>query len=408
MFLFCLRDPALPALVGTLDLSPRLQGAVFQYDDLWLRSGFSLSPDLPLRRGEFFPEPGHLPGAIDDARPDRWGERVIRQIDAPRRLSVLEYLFFAGDERFGALGVSLVPDSYQPSARGPEPHLGEVHALYDVVRAIELGQVVDESLHRLIRPGATLGGAKPKALVDIGGHTHIVKFPERGDTFDAGLVEHATMTLAHRAGLDPAPTRPIALGANHGHAIAVRRFDREVRDGGPARRLHAMSLRSALRATGSAYSYPEFALHLRRYAPVQEAPAMECTVFRRMVFNILIDNTDDHEQNHALVFVDPARPRLAPAFDMLPTCQNLGYQQIGVGAQGAVSSLENALGAHKAFRLTHRQATDEICAVAQVVDGWRRHFEQVGVSASDIERIAGSIDRPFLRDQRQWALRQRP
>jgi serine/threonine-protein kinase HipA len=406
MFVFWLQDPAVPVLVGTLDLSPRLHGGIFRYADHWLRDGFSLSPDLPLKPGEFQPEPDHLPGAIDDARPDRWGERVIRHIEAPRRLSILEYLFFAGDDRFGALGISLSPDTYLPCAGGPAPQLRDVPAIHAVVQAIELGHPVDEALYRLIRPGATLGGAKPKALVEIDGQTHIVKFPERGEIYDVGLVEHATMTLAHLAGLEPAATRPIALGGGHGHAIAVQRFDRQGQGGGsPARRAHAMSLRSALRATGSDCSYPEFALHLRRYAAAQYAPAMERTVFRRMVFNILMDNTDDHEKNHALVFTDAVFPRLAPAFDMLPTCQNLGYQQIGVGARGAESSLENALSSHKAFRLSKQQALAEIKAVAQVVDGWQGHFERLGVGERDIEVLQGSIDRRFLREQREWALR---
>jgi serine/threonine-protein kinase HipA len=406
MFVFWLQDPAAPVLVGTLDLSPRLHGGVFRYADRWLREGFSLSPDLPLKPGEFLPEPDHLPGAIDDARPDRWGERVIRHIEAPRRLSILEYLFFGGDDRFGALGISLAPEAYLPCAVGPAPQLRDVPAIHEVVQAIELGHPVDETLYRLIRPGATLGGAKPKALVAIDGQTHIVKFPERGEIYDVGLVEHATMTLARLAGLDPAETRPIALGGGHGHAVAVRRFDRHGQGGGSARRDHAMSLRSALRATGNDFSYPEFALHLRRYAAAQDAPAMERTVFRRMVFNILMDNTDDHEKNHALVFPDTAAPRLAPAFDVLPVCQNLGYQQIGVGDKGAESSLENALSSRKAFRLSNRQALSEINAVAQVVDGWRPYFERLGVGARDIELLRASIDSPFLLDQRKWALRQ--
>ena len=404
MHVFWLQDPATPRLVGSLDLNPRLKGANFQYSSSWLEHGFSLSPDLPLRPGEFLPEPEHLPGAVDDARPDRWGERVIRQIDAPKRLSILEYLFFAGDDRFGALGVSLQEDRYVPCGRDPAPHLGEVAAIYELVQAIEAGQQIDENRARLIRPGATLGGAKPKALVNIDGQVCIVKFPERDEAMDVGLVEHATMTLAHRAGLVPAKTWPIDLGGSRGHAVAVQRFDRV--QGGALqqnRRLHAMSLRSAIRAIGGEFSYAEFALYLRRYAPAHEAQRMAATLYRRMVFNILMDNTDDHEKNHALVFDDGHQPHLAPAFDLLPSCQNLGYQQIGVGARGSESTLENALSDYKAFRLTQAQARQHICEVAGVVAGWRSHFESVGVTAKDIELLSASIDRPFLREQRTEA-----
>lgn len=404
LFVFWLHNPAEPRLVGTLDLSPRLKGGVFQYADAWIKDGYSLSPDLPLQTGEFFPEAEHLPGALDDARPDRWGERVIRHIDAPKRLSIFEYLFFAGDDRFGALGISLEAQRYVPCNRGPAPHLSDVSAIYELVQAIESGQKVEEHLARLIRPGATLGGAKPKALVNIDGQTHIVKFPERDEAIDVGLVEHATMTLANVAHLVPAGTRTIPLGQGKGHAIAVQRFDRQwVGQGAAATRHHAMSLRTALRAVGSDFSYANLAQYLRRYAPAAEAQAMERTLFKRMVFNILMDNTDDHEKNHALVFSEGELPRLAPAFDVLPSCQNLGYQQIGVGERGAESTLENAMSAHKAFRLSAAQARSAAREVANVVDNWRLHFESLGVTARDIEMLSASIDRPFLMEQRRWA-----
>ena len=406
LFVFWLRNPAEPRLVGTLDLSPRLKGGVFQYADAWIKDGGSLSPDLPLQAGEFFPEAEHLPGALDDARPDRWGERVIRHIDAPKRLSIFEYLFFAGDDRFGALGISLEAQRYEPCHRGPAPHLSDVSAIYELVQSIENGQKVDEHLARLIRPGATLGGAKPKALVNIDGQTHIVKFPEREEAIDVGLVEHATMTLANVAHLVPAGTRTIPLGHGKGHAIAVQRFDRQwAGQGAVATRYHAMSLRTALRAVGSDFSYANLAQYLRRYAPAAEAQAMERTLFKRMVFNILMDNTDDHEKNHALVFSAGKSPRLAPAFDVLPSCQNLGYQQIGVGERGAESTLENAMSAHKAFRLSAVQARSAVREVANVVDNWRQHFESLGVSARDIEVLGASIDRTFLMEQRRWAKR---
>src|SRR5574343_1265258 len=297
MHIFWLQDPSSPRLVGALDLNVRLKGANFEYSTEWLKTGVSLSADLPLRTGEFYPEPGHLPGAVDDARPDRWGERVIRHVDAPKRLSILEYLFFAGDDRFGALGISLEAQRYVPCNRGPAPHLSDVSAIYELVQAIESGQKVEEHLARLIRPGATLGGAKPKALVNIDGQTHIVKFPERDEAIDVGLVEHATMTLANVAHLVPAGTRTISLGQGKGHAIAVQRFERQwVGQGAAATRHHAMSLRTALRAVGSDFSYANLAQYLRRYAPAAEAQAMERTLFKRMGFNILMDNTDDHEK----------------------------------------------------------------------------------------------------------------
>ena len=401
LFVFWLHNPAEPRLVGTLDLSPRLKGGVFQYADAWIKDGYSLSPDLPLQTGEFFPEAEHLPGALDDARPDRWGERVIRHIDAPKRLSIFEYLFFAGDDRFGALGISLQAQRYVPCNRGPAPHLSDVSAIYELVQAIESGQKVEEHLARLIRPGATLGGAKPKALVNIDGQTHIVKFPERDEAIDVGLVEHATMTLANVAHLVPAGTRTIPLGQGKGHAIAVQRFDRQwAGQGAAATRHHAMSLRTALRAVGSDFSYANLAQYLRRYAPAAEAQAMERTLFKRMVFNILMDNTDDHEKNHALVFSEGELPRLAPAFDVLPAAQGLRYQQMRVGQYGAESTLENALSEANAFGLNAAQAQGIVVELCRQVHGWKAFFAGQGVLARDIEALAQFIDGDYLRLQR--------
>lgn len=406
LYLFWLQSPARPQAVGTLNLNPRLKSATFEYTSSWLRTGQALSPDLPLHAGVFTPEAEHLPGAIDDARPDRWGERVIRHIDAPSRLSILEYLFFAGDDRFGALGVSCAEDRYWPCVHGPAPHLSALPTIYELVQAVQSGQKVDPHLARLIKPGATLGGAKPKALLNLGGQTHIVKFPERDEVFDVGLIEHATMTLAAQAGLNPARTQAIPLGTAGPHALAVQRFDRYTHGPNGAQvRHHALSMRSALRAVQNDFSYANLALYVRRFAPAQEAQAMADMLFRRMVFNILIDNTDDHEKNHALVHTDGAGPRLSPAYDLVPTCQNLGYQQIGVGVYGAASTLENALSAHKAFRLGLADARRLVREVATVVHGWRAHFEALQVGTNDIEVLSASLDRPFLLDQRLWAMR---
>lgn len=150
-------------------------------------------------------------GAVDDTCPGRWGERVIRVLYKPPRLSLLEYLFYAGDERFGALGVSVSEQIYLPRRLGPLPHLGEVSAIAKLFHSILAGEPVAPEQRRLIAPGVTLGGARPKALIELEGAPWIVKFAEPGDDVDTPLVEHSTMTLAARAGIRVAPTRAIAL-----------------------------------------------------------------------------------------------------------------------------------------------------------------------------------------------------
>jgi serine/threonine-protein kinase HipA len=399
LHLWWLADPSAPQLVGTLRMVRRgaqqPAGVSLEYAADWLQRGMALSEDLPLQAGEFLPvEADSAVGAVDDARPDRWGERVIRLIDRPPRLATLDYLYFAGDERFGALGVSPSDETYLPRERGAVPVLADVAAMHDLVRRIEAGEPVDEPLRRLIAPGATLGGARPKAQILIDGELWVVKFGDAGEPTDSPLVEHASMTLAARAGIEVCETRPIRLAG--GHAVAIRRFDRAA-----DRRVHALSAHVALRAAGQEYGYPELALLLRRRAPAETFQAQGEQLFRRMVFNILIDNTDDHEKNHALLVDAAQRYRLSPAFDVLPSGQALGYQQMRVGRDGAESTLDNALTEPRAFALTAARAGEVAREVAKVVAGWRAHFKTQGVSARDIELLAEQIDRPFLREQRR-------
>jgi serine/threonine-protein kinase HipA len=263
---------------------------------------------------------------------------------------------------------------------------------------VQMGAPVQEHERRLIAPGATMGGARPKALVQVEGEAWVLKFGEEAGSGD-GLVEHASMTLAALAGIRVARTRPIALA--RGTAVAVERFDRA-----PGLRLHALSAHVVLRAAGSEMSYPALAQWLRRRGVVAEGLHRQDMheLFRRLVFNILIDNTDDHEKNHALLAMDNQQFRLSPAFDVLPTGQALGYQSMGVGEDGAASHVDNALSMAASYGLTSREARDAARRVAAVVGGWRSHFSAMGVDENTIALLADQIDRPFLRDQRQALL----
>ena len=401
--LWWLADPQRPLLVGTLRLVRRSSrqpgGVALEYAPGWLQqNGPALSEDLPLHAGAFLPaQDGSAAGAVDDARPDRWGERIIRLLDRPARLSTLEYLYFAGDERFGALGVSSSATAYVPRRHGPLPGLRNVPAMFGLVRQVEAGQPVEEGLRRLVSTGATLGGARPKALLQTKGVQWIVKFAETGDTVDSGSVEHASMRLAALAGISVCDTFTVSLAKKMNvRAIAIRRFDRDGQ-----RRVHALSAHVALRAAGQEFGYPELALLLRRRAHADEFEAQGEQLFRRMVFNILIDNTDDHEKNHVLLVDAAQRYRLSPAFDLLPGGLALGYQQMRVGSTGAESTTTNALSEHRAFALTRPQALAICREIAGVVDQWQVHFAAHKVLRRDIDQLALQIDRDFLAQQRK-------
>ena len=408
LYLWYLGDPGTPRYVGALKLVSAGKGVSLRYGKHWLDNGFALSEDLPLVDREHMP-PGRLSadaqravGAVDDARPDRWGEKVIRFVDKPKRLSLMEYLYYAGDDRFGALGVSTSSSTYSPRAGGPLPRLEEAQQLSEVVAKIAASEQLSAQEARIVCAGGSLGGAKPKALIDIGGEQWVIKF-FNGEPVDTPLIEHATMTLAERAGIVVAETRVIHLVGEN--AIAVQRFDRH-----QGVRIHSICAGTAIRAATASgrepeMGYPELARILRRVGIAQDdinqRDARE--LFRRMVFNILMDNTDDHEKNHALLVVSPqeyGRLKLAPAYDVLPTNSGQGYQEFICGAQGRDSTLDNAMSQCQAFGLTPEKAAAEVATVIDVVNTWQEHFARAGVTERDIESLAERIDGEELLAQR--------
>ena len=403
-FLWFVGEPDRPRFVGALRLVDAGKGVSLQYGPEWLANGFPLSEDIPLVDTEHLPRwKGLAVGAVDDARPDRWGERVIQYLDRPSRLSLMEYLYYAGDDRFGALGISTSATEYLPRRGGPLPRLENAQLLSGIAHKIIAKEPITDTERRLLAAGGSFGGAKPKALIEIDGQQWVLKF-FNNESIDAPLIEHASMTLAGKAGIRVAVTRAVPLSGEN--AVAVLRFDRE-----GSQRIHCISAGTALRAqtvTGEdpLFGYPQLAQLLRRVGVTAQDRHLQDMreLFRRMVFNILIDNTDDHERNHALQVFDPMRYgqyRLSPAYDVLPSNSGQGYQEFIVGEQQRDSTLDNAMSQCELFGLTPPQAADMILEVVRVVDTWKEHFTEQGVCAADIESLAARIDEGTLGDQRR-------
>jgi serine/threonine-protein kinase HipA len=410
LHLWFLGNPTTPRHVGALRLVDGGKGVSLQYSREWIGAGFALSEDLPLSDLEHRPR-GRLAagthmavGAVDDARPDRWGERVIQYVDRPKRLSLMEYLYFAGDDRFGALGVSTSETQYLPREGGPLPRLEQAQALSEAVAKVAAAEAITERERAVLRAGGSFGGAKPKALIEMGGEQWLVKF-FNNEPVDSPLIEHAAMTLAAKAGIRVAQTHMLTL-ADGLHAVAVRRFDRS-----GDQRIHSISAGTALRAATAAgqepeLGYPALALLLRRAGVAQgDVHVLDAAeLFRRMVFNILIDNTDDHEKNHSLLVVSPwdnGRFRLAPAYDLLPSNSGQGRQEFVCGDLGHDSTLENAMSRCQSFGLNPREAALQVEQVIAVVDGWKAHFAACDVRSGDIEQLEQRIDDEALLDQRR-------
>ncbi len=190
------------------------------------------------------------------------------------------------------------------------------------------------------------------------------------------------------------------------HASVIRRFDRK-----GDKRVHCISAGTAIRASTASgqepeMGYPQLAQILRRAGVTEKdanaADARE--LFKRMVFNILIDNTDDHEKNHSLLVVNPGRFaqfRLAPAYDVLPSNSGQGVQEFICGNDLHDSTLANAMTQTQAFGLTRAEAAGLVAEVIGVVNTWREHFASLGVTEADLASLAERIDGEALKSQRE-------
>ncbi len=405
LYAWMLLDPQHPQRIG--EIIRQTNGDVgLQYDQTWLNTGFALSDDMPLGTQTFTPvhRNGRLPGApgaLDDARPDRWGEKVIRYLYKPGA-TVFDNLYFAGDERFGAIGVCPSSSVYTPFLQRTLPRLEDAADLNTAVQIIESGEGELQAQQRaLIGAGGSLGGAKPKAAIAIDGEEWVLKF-FNAEPFDLPLVEHATMTLARKAGIQVAQTMPIPLGAEH--ALAVKRFDRA-----EGKRVHSISACTLLRAEvpdgmDPEFGYPQLARALRRAADPRTLDAQLQELFRRMVFNILVANTDDHEKNHALLCHTNGRTmklELSPAYDVVPTGSGALAHQFMVSETSREPSLAEAMSGVESFNLTAAEAAQDVAKVIEVVNGWKAHFVAAGVTKSDIGEVAALVDAPDLLEQRQ-------
>jgi len=404
LYLWYVGEPQTPRYVGELHLVDAGKGVSLKYGQEWLKHGFMLSDDLPLVDIEFFPPIKNTAvGAVDDARPDRWGELVIQYVDKPERLSIMEFLFYAGDDRFGALGVSTSASQYIPRPGSPLPRLDDAQLLSEAVRKVNAREKVNELERKVLSTGGSFGGAKPKALIEINGEQWIIKF-FNNEPIDVPLVEHATMTLANKAGIQVAETKVIRLIGEH--VLLVRRFDRQ-----GLKRIHSVSAGTALRAITPAgqepnFGYPALAQLLRSAGDQENKRNSEDMkeLFRRMVFNILIDNTDDHEKNHALLVESPnkhGKYKLSPAYDVLTTNSGQGYQEFICGINQRDSTLENAMSQFNLFGMTSDEAVSQVVRVIDVVDGWKKHFVSCGVCESDLNSLSDRIDGEELLKERR-------
>lgn len=398
-----------PVLVGRLWARRRgnRDSASFEYDASWLQhpERFALEPALQLG-----PDPYHTPegkpmfGAIGDSAPDRWGRVLMRRAElrrartagtAPRTLREIDHLLMVSDvARQGALRFAREPGGtfLAPADAASIPPLVELPRLLSAAEHIGTETASDEDLRLLLAPGSSLGGARPKASVfDKDGQLAIAKFPQRDDDYDAVRWEAVALRIARRAGI-PVPDFRVEVVADRA-VLLVRRFDRDA--GGRVPFLSAMSM---LQATNEATnSYLEFADVLRQEgaSPKHDMRA----IWRRIVFNVLVSNTDDHLRNHGFLYAGPDGWRLAPAYDLNPVPTDIKPRVLttAIDDEDCTASLELALEVASYFELEDTEAREIARQVGQAVSGWRDEASRLGLTDSQIARMDSAFEHDDLR-----------
>lgn len=336
-------------------------------------------------------------GALRDASPDFWGRRVIEKHVGLTQLAEVDYLLQSPDDRAGVLGFGLNAEPPAPLRKFNRTlDLGRLQELADKLIAeedqeapapnAELFQVQD-----LLLLGTSMGGARPKAVVEDAGQLWIAKFNRKDDSWNNARVEHAMLVLARECGLTTAESRLVQVGGRD--VLLVKRFDREPRPNGylRARMLSALTL---LRTGDShqdreRWSYVLLVEELRRISAQPEDDTRE--LFKRMTFNALISNLDDHPRNHAVIAPDQ-QWRLSPAYDLTPfPAVSVERRDLAltVGDYGRYANSANLLSQCARFLLSKEEASKIIddCE-AQVRASWYAVARREGVSEADCTRVS--------------------
>ena len=342
-------------------------------------------------------------GALRDAGPDHWGRRVIEKHAGKAGLGELDYLLHSADDRAGALGFGLGREPPAPLRRFNQTiALEKLQRIADAIIAQE-DLPADEAsaqIEELLLVGTSMGGARPKAVVEDDGALWLAKFNRRDDRWNSARVEHAMLGLARACGLDVAYSR-IAQAASR-DILMVQRFDRQKVDDGYAR-ARMVSALTLLRTEDShrgrdQWSYVLLAEELRRCSADPRADAEE--LFRRMTFNALISNSDDHPRNHAILARDRDW-RLSPAYDLTPTSPvSLERRDLAltIGDAGRAATAQNLLSQSARFLLDRGRAELIVAEMeARVKATWYEMARAHGVSERDCELISGAFAYPGFR-----------
>ena len=343
-------------------------------------------------------------GSLRDASPDYWGRRIIEKHTGQTQLSEIDYLLYSPDDRAGALGFGLNREPPAPRRKFNQTmELERLQALADLIIADEDlpdGAEAEQAQKLMGGNGTSMGGARPKAVVEDEDGLWIAKLRHPEDKWNDARVEHAMLVLARECGLQTAESKVVTIGEHD--AVLVKRFDREKTTAG-YRRGRMLSALTLLRSDDNyqdreKWSYVLLVEELRRISSQPRTDAPE--LFRRMCFNALISNTDDHPRNHAVIAMGTDW-KLSPAYDLTPsTPVSIERRDLALdcGDMGRYAHAENLLSQSARFLLEPDEAKKTLDEMEQnVKNKWYEIARREGVTEKDCEKIASAFAYPGFR-----------
>ena len=398
--------------VGTLHRHARrgAETTSFEYHPDWLADDarFSLEPALTLNRGAFAPAGGTAVfGAIGDSAPDIWGRRLMQRAERrraerdgrePRTLMEADYLLGVSDVcRLGALRFRRTGEQefQSPTAAGV-PGLIELGLLLQATERILRDEETDADLQMIFAPGSSLGGARPKAsVIDQHGRLAIAKFPRETDDYSMEAWEAVALRLARSAGIRTPDSDLIRVAGKP--VLLSRRFDR---DG--ATRIPFLSALSMMGLNdGERGSYPEIVDVLAQHGARASFDVRE--LYRRMTFNVLVSNVDDHLRNHGFLWMGQGGWSLSPVYDLNPTPVDVRPRILttNIDLDEGTCDLDLVLSVAEYFALSTPEATRIIKEVAAAVATWRDVAASLDIGAGEIRRMESAFEHDDLRRARK-------
>lgn len=385
--------------------SRRGETVTFEYGEAWLGDAnrFSIEPALTLTAGTFPPQAGQpIFGSIGDSAPDTWGRRLMQRAERRlaeregrqvRTLGELHYLLGVADvTRLGALRFRWRGEEiFQSPVHNGVPALIDLGRLLQITERIERDEETEDDLQLIFAPGSSLGGARPKAsVIDQHGHLSIAKFPKESDEYSIETWEEIALRLAERAGIQtPEHTLLQVAGKS---VLLSRRFDRDNDWRIPF--LSAMSMTGS--RDGERGSYPELVDALTAHGAQAKEDARQ--LYRRVVFNVLVSNVDDHLRNHGFLWSGQGGWVLSPAYDLNPTPVDVKARILttNIDLDEGTCSVDLLQETAEFFGLSSGQACTIIREVAEVTRTWQAVAVEVGARRAEIKRMASAFEHEDL------------